>query len=59
MSYFLEIEPTDDVNSLFSTFCKTYGNLLLLTTDEEKRINKLMYNKAEKALDRYISEMNL
>ena len=59
MSYFLEIEPTDDVNILFSAFCKIYGNLLLLTTDEEKRINQLMYKKAEKAIERYISEKNL
>ena len=59
MSYLLEIDPTEDVNILYSVFCKTYGNLLLTTTEEEKRIRQLIGEKAKKAVDRYIKENNL
>lgn len=56
MSYFLEIECTDDINFMFCTFCNTYGNLLFLTTDEEKRTNQLMCEKARSSIERYFSE---
>lgn len=59
MSYFLEIDPTEDVNILYGVFCETYGNLLFLTTEEDKKIRQLIYEKAKKAVDRYIKENNL
>ncbi len=59
MSYLLEIEPTDDINTLYSVFCETYGNLLFLTTEEDKKSRHLIYEKAKKAVDRYVKENNL
>lgn len=59
MSYLLEIDPTEDVNILYSVFCETYGNLLFLTTEEDKKIRQLICEKAKKAVDRYIKENNL
>ena len=59
MSYLLKIDPTEDVNILYGVFCETYGNLLFLTTEEDKKIRQLIYEKAKKAVDRYIKENNL
>lgn len=59
MSYLLEIEPTNDINILYSIFHETYGNLLFLTTEEDKKIRHLICEKAKKAVDRYVKENNL
>lgn len=59
MSYLLEIEPTEDINVLYSAFCEQYRNLFFSTTEEGKRIRQALCEKAKKAIDKYVKENKL